>query len=346
MADLTTHPSKEAEQSAEKLAAVDVLTEARRVLKIEVEGLIDLMERLDENFEKALEMILECKGKVVLCGMGKSGLIARKIASTLSSTGTPAVFVHPAESSHGDLGVISSGDVVIGISYSGETAELHHLLRYLNRKNIPLIAISGNPASSLGKASAVHLSVHVRQEACPMGLAPTASTTATLALGDALAVAALQKRGFKPEDFAEFHPGGSLGQKLLTRVSDVMHSGDALPLVNRTTPLKEVIFKMTAKEVRGVAGVLDEKGDLVGVITDGNIRRRLDKDLNIANDKAMDVMSPSPKIIDAHELAEKALFMMEEFSIQVLFVVDRKSASAKRPVGILHIQDLLKSKVR
>lgn len=327
------------------------LEDATRVLEIEARALDRMRERLQNEpqskaFVEAVSLIAACKGKVIVAGMGKSGLIGRKIAATLSSTGSPSFFLHPAESSHGDLGMVSSDDVVVAISYSGEVPELEALLRYVARKNIALIAVTGKVGSTLGKAGNVVLDVGVQEEACPMGLAPTASTTATLALGDALAIATLNRKGFQPEDFAEYHPGGSLGRRLLTRVGDVMHRGEALPIVSLDTPMRDVLAAMTQKEVRGVAGVIDENNLLVGIVTDGDLRRRLEKSLNPLDDKARDLMSRAPKTVDVHELAERALFMMEQFKIQTLFVVDRESKEPGRPVGLLHLQDLLQAKLR
>lgn len=322
------------------------LEEAARVLDIESKAIQLLKSRLGEPFTKAVELLQRCEGKVIVTGMGKSGQIGRKIASTMASTGTPAVFVHPAESSHGDLGIVSVKDVIFAISYGGETPELQDVVKYAARKGIPLIACTGKPMSTLGRAADVMLDISVEEEACPLGLAPTASSTATLAMGDALAMCLLKRRGFREEDFAEFHPGGSLGRRLLTRVEDVMHKGDGLPLVGLSTSMREVLALMTRKEVRGVAGVVDGSGALVGVITDGDIRRRLEKSHSPFEDLASDIMSKSPKTVDAHELAEKALFMMEQFSIQTLFVVRRDSDPSNRPVGLLHLQDLLKANLR
>jgi arabinose-5-phosphate isomerase len=319
------------------------LQEARRVFEIEARAVLDLKERINGDFVKAVEILGACTGKIVVTGMGKSGHIGHKIASTLSSTGSPALFVHPAESSHGDMGVMSAGDVVLALSYRGETPEMTHLVEYALRKGLRIIAMTGHPKSSLGASADVVLDVSVKQEACPLGLAPTASTTASLAMGDALAMALTVRRGFKAEDFAEFHPGGSLGRKLLTRVKDLMHMGEALPLVRENTPMKEVIFIMASKEVRGAAGVVDVNGQLIGVVTDGNLRRRLEKGGNPLNDIAVDMMSKNPKTIDQDEMAERALFMMEQFSIQVLFAVDSETG---KPVGILHLQDLLKANIR
>ncbi|WP_374034968.1 SIS domain-containing protein [Bdellovibrio bacteriovorus] len=323
-----------------------VIQQGLKVLEVEAQAILALKERLGDSFEQVVKMITACDGKIVLTGMGKSGQIARKLASTFSSTGTPAVFLHPAESSHGDLGLVENNDVVIALSYGGESPEFAGILRFVSRKGIPLIAITGKPESSLAKAAQLTLNVHVSEEACPLGLAPTASSTATLAMGDAVAMAVMAEKGFSSEDFAEFHPGGSLGYRLLTRVRDVMHGGDALPTVTLDTPIRQVFSIMTHKDVRGAAGIVDEKGDLVGVITDGDIRRRLEKSNDPLTGLAKDLMTTNPRTIDANELAEKALFVMEQFQIQMVFVLDKESANPRKPVGILHIQDLLRAKVR
>ncbi|UXR64693.1 KpsF/GutQ family sugar-phosphate isomerase [Bdellovibrio bacteriovorus] len=323
-----------------------VIQQALKVLDVEAQAILALKERIGADFEKVVQMIKACDGKIVLTGMGKSGQIARKLASTFSSTGTPAVFLHPAESSHGDLGLVENNDLVMALSYGGESPEFAGILRFVNRKGIPLVAITGKPESSLAKAAQVTLNVHVSEEACPLGLAPTASSTATLAMGDAIAMAVMAEKGFSSDDFAEFHPGGSLGYRLLTRVRDVMHGGEALPTVTLDTPVRQVFSIMTHKDVRGAAGIVDEKGDLVGVITDGDIRRRLEKSNDPLTGVAKDLMTTNPRTIDANELAEKALFVMEQFQIQMVFVLDKESAQPRRPVGILHIQDLLRAKVR
>jgi arabinose-5-phosphate isomerase len=322
------------------------IEEGRRVLKIEAQAIQEICERLDDRFTKAVSMIFECKGKVIVTGIGKSGQIARKIASTMSSTGTPSLFLHPAESSHGDMGVIGSQDVVIAISYGGEVPEMAPLLMFVSRKNVPLIAITGKPESSLSKAAMTSLDIHVKEEACPLGLAPTSSSTAALAMGDALAMAVLKKRGFKKEDFAEFHPAGLLGKRLTLRVKDVMHAGDALPLVSPDEPMSRVISMMTSKDVRGVAGVIDASRSLIGIITDGDIRRRLEKSQSPLSEKAADVMSKAPKTIDCSELAEKATFLMQEFRIQMLFAIDRSAKNPHAPVGLIHLQDLLQAGLR
>lgn len=322
------------------------LEEAGRVLDIESRAIQNLKARLGESFVKALDLLQACEGKVVVTGMGKSGQIGRKIASTMASTGSPAIFLHPAESSHGDLGILGAKDVIIAISYGGETPELKDILHFAARKGIPVIGCTGQAKSSLGQASTVVLDISVDEEACPLKLAPTSSSTTTLALGDALAMCLLKRRGFREEDFAEFHPGGKLGRRLLTRVEDVMHSGDGFPIVKPDTNMREVIAMMTRKEVRGVAGVVDEAESLIGVVTDGDLRRCLERSGNPLEAMAKDIMSKNPKTVDASELAEKALFVMEQFAIQNLFVVRRTSTQPKKPVGLLHLQDLLKAKLR
>lgn len=323
-----------------------VVQQGIQVLEVEAQAILALRERLGAEFEQVVRMVRECRGKLVITGMGKSGQIARKLASTFSSTGTPAVFLHPAESSHGDMGLIENDDLVMALSYGGESPEFSGILKFVARKGIPLIALTGNAQSSLAKAAQVTLNVGVSSEACPLGLAPTASSTATLAMGDAVAMAVMAEKGFSSEDFAEFHPGGSLGYRLLTQVRDVMHSGEALPTVSLETPVRQVFSIMTHKDVRGAAGIVDEKGDLVGVITDGDIRRRLEKSADPLTGTAKDLMTTNPRTIDANELAEKALFVMEQFRIQMVFVLDKSSSQPKKPVGILHIQDLLRAKVR
>ena len=320
--------------------------EGRRVLRVEAQSILDVAERLNGSFTASVQMILDCTGKVIVTGIGKSGQVARKMAATLSSTGTPALYLHPAESSHGDMGVITKGDLVVAFSYGGESQELAPLLSYCARKDVPLIAFTARGESSLARAAQHVLDVAVKEEACPLGLAPTSSSTASLALADALAMAVLKRRGFRKEDFAEFHPGGSLGRKLTLRVKDVMHAGDRLPVVHPEEEMKTVIALMTSKDVRGVAGVVDGKDHLVGVITDGDIRRRLEKSSNPLNEKAQDVMSKNPKTIDCNELAEKAAFLMQQFKIDRLFAIDRLSENPHKPVGLIHFQDLLNAGIR
>lgn len=313
---------------------------------MESQAILSLKDKIGEDFLQAVELISRSEGKLVLTGIGKSGQIARKLASTFSSTGTPAVFLHPAEGAHGDLGLIEARDIVLAVSYGGQSQELSQVLNFCARRGVTLIAMTGAKDSSLAKAAKLVLDVKVPEEACPLGLAPTASTTATLALGDALAMSVLERKGFSAEQFAEFHPGGSLGARLLTRVKDLMHTGEALPLVTPETSLKQVVSMMTHREVRGVAGVVDGKGDLVGVITDGDIRRRLEKTENPFAGSAQDLMNPHPRTVDQEELAEKALYLMEQFRIQLLFVLDSGSSTPRRPVGVLNYQDLFRAKIR
>lgn len=319
---------------------MSILDEARKVIQAEAAAVAALAGRLDSSFEKAVQMILASSGRVVVSGMGKSGLIGQKIASTMASTGTPAFFLHPAEGIHGDLGMIMTGDVVIGISNSGETEELLRILPVIKRLGASLIAMSGNPASNLARSSDVFLDVSVAEEACPLGLAPTSSTTATLAMGDALAVALLVERRFRAEDFAIFHPGGSLGKKLLLRVEDLMHGGDAIPLVPEEMLMKEALFVMTSKGL-GVVGVTDAQGALSGVITDGDLRRCLERSEDILHSTAGSLMRRNPKRILRRELAAAALQMMERFSITTLFTFEDEQSQT--PCGVIHLHDILKA---
>jgi arabinose-5-phosphate isomerase len=318
----------------------DIIETAKRVLRIEAEAVAALENGLDGNFSRAVDMILECQGKVVITGIGKSGLICQKIASTMASTGTPAFFLHPAEGIHGDLGMLMKGDVVIAASYSGETAEVTRILPVIKRMGLPLIAITSNPESTLVRASDTFIYIPVKEEACPLGLAPTASTTATLAMGDALAVALLTRRGFREEDFAFFHPGGSLGKRLIALVEDFMHCGRDIPLVESGMSLKEALFEITDKKL-GVTGVVDGSGALVGVFTDGDLRRSLEKGFDVLSRPVGELMTRNPKRILKNSLAAKALHNMEEHSITSLFVFDSKESRV--PVGIIHIHDLVKA---
>lgn len=317
-----------------------ILEEARRVIRVEAEALLNLEASIDQAFEQAVQMILNTTGRVVVTGMGKSGLIGQKIASTMASTGTPAFFLHPAEGIHGDLGMIMKGDVVIAISNSGETDEVVRILPIIKRLGASLIAMAGNPASSLAKSGDIFLDISVKEEACPLGLAPTASTTVTLAMGDAIAVALLVSRGFKAEDFAMFHPGGALGRRLLLRVEDIMHAGNMLPLVTSKTLMREALFTITSKGL-GITGVTSEDGALIGVITDGDLRRALGQGLDIINLPASALMKSGPKRIKRSELAARALQQMEQYSITSLFVFEDDTQPA--PVGIVHLHDLLKA---
>ena len=308
----------------------------RRVLDIEARAVHALLQRLDDGFSEAVDMLYHCKGKVVVSGMGKSGLIGQKIAATMASTGTPSFFLHPAEGLHGDLGMLARRDVTIAISNSGETEEILHLLPYMERMGIPVVAIVGRKGSTLAKNSAVVLDVSVAEEACPMGLAPTASTTVALAMGDALAVALLEKRGFKEQDFAQFHPGGSLGRRLLVKVRDLMHKGQEVPQVKEAVLGSEAILEMSAKKL-GMTTVVDRAGALLGIITDGDLRRFLQEGGDFSKITAGALASRHPKMIGPDELAAKAVEMMERYAITTLVVVN----SAKGIVGVVHLHDLL-----
>lgn len=312
---------------------------ARQVLAIEAKGIEDLRGKLAGNFAQAVDILLGVPGKVVLTGVGKSGLIGRKIAATLASTGTPSFFLHPTEGMHGDIGMVRKGDAVIALSNSGETEEIVRILPVFKRLGLPLIALTGNPRSTLARLADVTLDVGVREEACPMGLAPTASTTAVLAMGDALAVILFEEKGFSPADFAGMHPGGTLGHRLQS-VEDVMHRGREIPLVTFDTPLKDALFTISAKRL-GVTGIVDAAGSLAGVITDGDVRRAVERGIDLFGTKAGEVMTATPKRILASDLAASALRKMEEFSITSLFVF--YADDSDRPVGIVHIHDLLKA---
>ncbi len=313
---------------------------AKKVFEIEADAIKSLSSRLNADFEKAVDIILETAGKIVVTGIGKSGIICKKIASTFASTGTPAFFLHPAEGIHGDLGMLTKNDTVIAISNSGETDEMIKIIPVIKRLGIKMISMAGSKDSTLAKAGDVFIDISVKEEACPLGLAPTASTTATLAMGDAIAVALLKKRGFNEEDFAMLHPGGLLGRRLLTRVENLMHTDNGIPLVNINASMKDAILEMTAKRL-GITGVIDDDENLKGIITDGDLRRALEKGNNILDKMACDVMSKNPKKIEKTELAESALRKMEEYSITTLFVFERGSENI--PVGIIHLHDLLKA---
>ncbi len=319
-----------------------VIEEAKRILRVEAQSILDLTERIDESFEQAVELLYRCRGKVVLMGMGKSGLVGRKIASTFASTGTPAFFLHPAEGVNGDFGMLAKEDVVIAISNSGETRELLEVLPLIKRYGNRLITFTGNLNSTLAKAGEVCLNISVKEEACPLGLAPTASTTATLALGDALAITLMEKKGFEEKDFALLHPGGTLGKRLLLKVEDLMHVGEAFPMVSEKALMKTALFEITSKRL-GVTGVCNEEGHLVGVITDGDLRRALEKFDDLLTHEATEVMTRNPKWIEKNALAAKAVQRMEEYSITSLFVFHQ--SGDKVPIGIIHLHDLLKAGV-
>jgi arabinose-5-phosphate isomerase len=312
----------------------------REALRIEARAVAALVDRLGDDFARACGMLLACRGRVVVSGMGKSGHIGGKIAATLASTGTPAFFLHPAEASHGDLGMVAKGDVVLAISYSGETAELLTILPLFKRMDSPLISMTGNPLSTLAREAEVHLDISVPAEACPLNLAPTASTTATLAMGDALAVALLKHRGFTEEDFARSHPGGALGRRLLLRVSDVMRHGDDLPSVRPETPLPEGLLEMSRKRL-GLTAVVDDGRHVVGIFTDGDLRRALDRRVDIHKSTMADVMTRGGRSIGAHELAAEAVLMMEKHSINGLLVLDDQGVL----IGALNVHDLLRAGV-
>jgi arabinose-5-phosphate isomerase len=318
--------------------------QAKRVLRIEADAVARLIDRLDDNFDRAVDLIMGCRGRVVVTGMGKSGHIGNKIAATLASTGTPALFLHPAEGIHGDLGMVTKGDIVIALSNSGETEELSRMLPSLKRIGIQIIALTGNPDSTLAKSSDVVIDVGVKEEACPLGLAPTASTTATLAMGDALAVVLLDRRGFKEEDFACYHPGGALGKRLLLRVQDIMHTGDAIPKVSEDALVKDAIYEISSKKM-GVTSVLDAAGRLVGVISDGDLRRWMERTEktgeNLLTKMAREIMTRNPKVIGKEALAAEAVAIMEASSITCLLILD----PGKRPEGVIHLHDLLKAGV-
>ncbi len=317
----------------------DLMRSARAVIETERQAVGDLEQRIDNQFVNACRLMLECTGRVVVLGMGKSGHIGHKIAATLASTGTPSFFVHPGEAGHGDLGMITGDDVAIALSNSGETGEIVTLLPVIKRLDIPLIALTGNPASTLGKAAAACLDVSVAREACPLGLAPTASTTACLVLGDALAVALLEARGFSTEDFARSHPGGSLGRRLLG-VRDIMHTGAEIPRVSEKTMVKQTLLEMSAKGL-GMTAVLNESGEVTGVFTDGDLRRTLDAGFDLQTTTTGEVMTRNGKTIAATCLAAEALRMMEEYRINALLVLDKE----RQLVGVLNMHDLLRAQV-
>jgi arabinose-5-phosphate isomerase len=313
----------------------------KEVLRKEADAILSIMACLNEDFEKAVNTIAQCKGRVVMTGIGKSGLICKKIASTLSSVGVSAIFLHPADSIHGDLGILQNGDVVIVVSNSGETEELIKVLPWIRRMDVTMVVITGDLESTIAKYGDIVLGVKV-DEACPHNVVPTSSTTATLALGDALAIALMDKRNFSVEDFASLHPGGTLGRKLLLTVEELMHTGEQLPRVFQDTYMKDVIFEITSKRL-GVTAVLNSDDELVGVVTDGDLRRAIERYDNVLSRSASDVMTKNPKTIKKDALATYALKKMEEFSITSLFVVEKEGE--KRPTGIIHIHDLLKAKI-
>ena len=318
----------------------ELIKSAQRTIRLELEAIEELLPRIDSNFVRACELILTSKGRVVVVGMGKSGHIGNKIAATLASTGTTAFFVHPAEASHGDMGMITRDDVVLALSNSGSTAEIITLLPLIKRLGITLISMTGNPDSALAKAAEVNLDARVSQEACPLNLAPTSSTTASLVLGDALAIALLEARGFTAEDFAFSHPGGALGRRLLLKVENVMHAGASLPSVQRGTSLRDALLEMTQKGL-GMTVVTETDGRLAGIFTDGDLRRTLDRGIDVRQSKIDDVMTVHGKTARAEMLAAEALKIMEDHKISGLVVVDNDD----RPIGALNMHDLLRAGV-
>jgi arabinose-5-phosphate isomerase len=313
---------------------------ARKVLEIESEAIRELIPRLDESFDRAVKALRSCPGRVVVTGMGKSGLIGQKISATLASTGTPSLFLHPAEATHGDLGRLVKGDVLLALSNSGDTGELLALAAWARRLGSPIVALTGNPDSALAQAADVHLDVAIRVEACPLGLAPTASTTAALAMGDALSMALLEERGFTVEDFAVLHPGGRIGKRFL-RVEDLMHTGDAIPRVRPDTLMKDVLFEMTRKRL-GLTTVTEEDGTLAGMISDGDLRRLMEgHGYSLLDRAAADCMTREPVLVGRRELATGALDLLESRKITSLLVVDEKG----RIEGVLHLHDLWKTEM-
>jgi arabinose-5-phosphate isomerase len=327
-------------QAVRKPAGDDAIAIARDVLEIEAKAIADLVSQLDERFTEAVHTILACRGRIVVSGIGKSGHIARKIASTLASTGTPAFFVHPAEASHGDLGMITRDDVFIALSNSGESAELLAIVPVLKRQGAKLLSMTGNPDSALAKEADVHLYAGAEKEACPLNLAPTASTTAALALGDALAVALMHARGFTRDEFALSHPGGALGRRLLTHVRDVMRTGENAPRVGHHATLMEALLEMSRGRM-GMTAVLDDRGGVVGIYTDGDLRRSLEKSVDLRATRVADVMSGHPRTIGPERLAVEAVEIMERNKVNQILVVDDN----KRLVGALNMHDLFRAKV-
>ncbi len=313
---------------------------AIQVIEIEQQAIQELLQYVDDNFELACQLMFNCQGRVIVIGMGKSGHIGGKIAATLASTGTPAFFVHPGEASHGDLGMITNDDVVLTISNSGETGEVLAIIPVIKRIGAKLISMTGNSSSTLAKLADTHVCIKVSQEACPLGLAPTSSTTATLVMGDALAVALLNARGFTANDFALSHPGGSLGKQLLLRLNDIMHSGDRLPIVNQEALIKDALVEMSLKGL-GMTAIVDSNGQLIGLFTDGDLRRILDEKIDIHQDLITSVMTQLPTTAQADMLAAQALKIMEDKKINGLIIVDENNI----PVGAMNMHDLLKSGV-
>lgn len=322
-------------QDIEKLCAL-----GRAVIETEAQALTNLVKRIDHNFANACQLLLACKGRIIVMGMGKSGHIARKIAATFASTGSPAFFVHPGEAKHGDFGMITHNDALLALSNSGETEEILSILPFIKRLDIPLIAITGKPASTLAQTANVNLDVSVEKEACPLGLAPTASTTASLVMGDALAISLLEKRGFTAEDFALSHPGGSLGRRLLLKIDQIMHVGDAIPCVNLNDFLKTALVEITQKKL-GMTTVVNDKKQLSGIFTDGDVRRAFDSNADVHSTQVHEIMSKNPKVIRLGTLAAEALNIMETYKITSLVVTNEEN----HPIGVVHLHDILRAGV-
>ncbi len=317
------------------------IQKAKEVIRVEADAIAALSSRIDGNFVDAVELVFECKGRVIVTGVGKSGLVARKIAATLASTGTSAFFIHAAEGLHGDLGVVREEDVILIVTKSGETSEISALIPQLRNIGVKLITITGTLDTSLTRVSDIVLDASVKEEACPHDLAPTASSTAALVMGDALAVALLERRGFTMEDFASIHPGGNLGKKLLTRMEDLMYTGDHLPIMQEDSLFKDVILEMNRKRF-GAVCIVDDKGKLKGIITEGDLRREIEKGEAILQSKASESMSTKPKVVSAQTLAVDALALLEEFNILQLIMVDEDG----KPIGMIHLHDLLDAGIK
>ena len=334
------HSNEQADQQARQLQAEDLRRLGLAVIETEAAGLAEIAARVDDNFVDACRYMLACQGRIVVLGMGKSGHIGHKIAATLASTGTPAFFVHPGEASHGDLGMITANDVVLALSNSGETYEILTIVPIISRLGVPLIALTGNASSTLAKNASVHIDISVTKEACPMGLAPTASTTAALAMGDALAIALLEARGFTEEDFARSHPGGRLGRRLLVHIKDIMHTGDGIPVVTDAATASDALVEMTAKGL-GMTAILDAKNNLVGIFTDGDVRRALDGGIDVHTTSIQDVMTRNGKTIGPDDLAAEGLHIMDSCKINALLVTDADG----KLIGALNMHDLLRAGV-
>ena len=320
---------------------ISAIDSGRTVIEIEAEAVTALRDRIGTDFQRAVELILECRGRLIITGVGKSGLIARKIVATMNSTGTPAIFLHPSDAIHGDLGMVRQEDVVLILSKSGSTDEIKQILPIFKRIGVKIILLSGNPGANLSQQVDVVLDASVKEEACPLDLAPTASTTVALVLGDALAISLLKMRGFTAEDFALYHPGGILGKRLVLRIDQIMITGEDVPVVHLSTPLKDSIIEMTSKRL-GATCVVDDNHRLLGIITDGDLRRLLEKDTDMTNLLAVDVMTSQAKTIYSNTLASTALEIMEQYKITQLVVIDPE----KRPVGIVHLHDLIQLGLR